>query len=202
MAGARACLRLLCAASSLLAAGAHGSLTFPMARTGGTDYEGDPVPSNTDERFVCRHAEADPSATPAMIAAGGTTQVQWDTSAPHEGDCALFISYDIGLPRVSQRYMKIANFPDCASRSGQSVSVAIPGTLPAGDAVLRWDWRALHAFPTVEWHAQCADVRVSSSSARTWESFDNRFRITSPPIYPADGNLAPGFRNPFGGDFY
>ena len=121
-----------------------------MTRSGHTGYENDPVRSNTDESFVCRHAQANSRVTPAAMSAGSTTQIQWDMSAPHVGDCALFISYDVDLPLSSQRYVKIANFPDCVSQNRQRVSVVIPSALPAGDAILRWDWRALHVFPTVE----------------------------------------------------
>jgi len=65
----------------------------------------------------------------------------------------------------------------------------LPGVLPAGKAVLRWDWYALHVNPP-EWYAQCADIMVSSSSAKSFPNF-NSFKILDPPIYPETGYQTP-----------
>ena len=176
---------------------AHGRLLVPMTRVGHSGYENDPVPSHTGEEFVCRHAEANPAVQPAPVSAGGKLSVRWYFSAIHVGDCALFISYDVDKPRRLQRYVKIANLPTCRNQEGKTVQIDIPAALPAGRAILRWDWRALHNFPLVEWYAHCADVVVSSTSSRVPSDLDS-FSIISPPIYPAGGREGVGFRNPYG----
>jgi len=177
---------------------AHGRLTVPTPRIGGPGiYENDPVPLES-ESFVCRHANPNPSITPAIVRAGSKLALTWELTAAHVGDCAVFISYDVDSPRRQQRYVKIANLPDCKSKNGQNVMIDIPSVLPAGRAILRWDWKALHVYPTIEFYVQCADIVMESSSTNAFSEF-NSFRIIDPPIYPASGDDAPGFRNPWSG---
>lgn len=116
-------------------------------------------------------------------------------TALHVGDCAVYISYDVDKPRSEQGYVKIANIPDCKSYT--TWSIEIPSSLPAGRAILRWDWVALHIWPKTELFVQCADVEIqSASSTKASELFS--FSITNPPIYPDDGNDGVGYRNAFG----
>jgi len=98
------------------------------------------------------------------------------------------------LPRSQQKYVKIANLPDCKSYPGKAIT--IPAGLPAGRAILRWDWAALHIWPTVEFYVQCADIEISSSSSATAANLDS-YSITSPPVYPDNGNDGVGYRNAF-----
>ena len=81
---------------------------------------------------------------PPQAIAGGTMTVQYATSAPHVGDCAFYVSYDWDKPRSQMQFFKFANVPDCKSRQLVDIQLSLPPWLPAGNAVLRWDWYALH----------------------------------------------------------
>jgi len=186
----------LLASSLPLECQGHGRLTIPMPRVGDLRYENDPVSSQASEDFVCRHPQPNPSGERPTVTAGGQLKMQWDLTALHVGDCAVFISYDVSQPRASQKFVKIANIPDCKSLSEQLVPIDIPSRLPAGNAVLRWDWKALHVWPKVEWYVQCVDIVVESSSPVLPSSL-NSFSIISPPIYPSSGEQGVGFRNPW-----
>jgi len=173
-----------------LACDAHWRLTKPVPRSGGV-YENDPLPpnANTQEEWVCRHAQPNPRVPRPTFAAGGTAGIVYGTGAiGHAGDCAVYLSYDLDRPRRSMRWVKIANLPDCRSQINQEVLIALPSQLPAGDAVLRWDQYALHQGTFVEWFIQCADVTISSASARSWESFNSFSMIDNDgtPAYPSD----------------
>merc|ERR1719499_238007 len=68
----------------------HGRLTVPATRKP-TGYENDPTsgPNGTD--FVCRN---DPtSASPTQVTAGSSVSMRWDLSAPHVGDCAVYVGF-------------------------------------------------------------------------------------------------------------
>merc|ERR1719188_2033966 len=118
----------------------------------------------------------------------------------HVGDCAVYLSYDTGRPRRTMRWVKIANLPDCRSRINENVPITIPAELPAGNAVLRWDQYALHQVanvpPFIEWFIQCADVTFTSSSTRSWESF-NTFSIIDNDGTPAYPSSASSYRSPY-----
>merc|ERR1719188_725220 len=118
----------------------------------------------------------------------------------HVGDCAVYLSYDTGRPRRTMRWVKIANLPDCRSQINQNVPITIPAELPAGNAVLRWDQYALHQVanvpPFIEWFIQCADVTFTSSSTRSWESF-NTFSIIDNDGTPAYPSSASSYRSPY-----
>merc|ERR1712087_519641 len=104
-------------------------------------------------------------------------------------------SYDLDEPRSRQKFVKIANIPDCKTYT--SWTVDIPASLPAGRAILRWDWVALHIWPKTENFVQCADIDIQSTSSSRPSDLAS-FSITNPPIYPDDGNDGVGFRNAFG----
>mmetsp|Transcript_118890 Transcript_118890/g.296592 ORF Transcript_118890/g.296592 Transcript_118890/m.296592 type:complete len:945 (-) Transcript_118890:417-3251(-) len=194
----RLCLPIfaLLGASLPLGSRAHGRLTVPTPRIGDLSYENDPVSSEVSEDFVCRHPQPNPSVERPVVAAGGRLDMKWDLTALHVGDCAVFISYDVDKPRASQKFVKIANIPDCKSFSEQRVSIDVPSQLPAGSAILRWDWKALHVWPKIEWYVQCADIIMESSSSLPVSSLSS-FSIVSPPIYPANAEQGVGFRNPW-----
>merc|ERR1719436_1633596 len=170
---------------------AHFRLTVPMSRKG-PGYENDPIGSNTNETFVCRNAQPNPALLRPNVVAGGSLTLKWEGGA-HVGDCAAYISYDVDRPRSAQRYVKIANLPDCRRQLNQDVAITVPAVLPAGPAILRWDQYALHQGSFIEWYCQCADISVISSSDRAWEGF-NSFSIINPPVYPSGPSSPPGFR--------
>jgi hypothetical protein len=175
---------------------AHGRLT--RIRAGGSTvstrkgpgYEHDPVGGSSVVEFVCRN----PKGTPTIeLTAGATLEAEWEFSAAHVGDCALFISYDF------TKYFKIANFPECNKNNNEFVPVNLPSWLPAGVAVVRWDWYALHVFPTVEFYSQCVDVTIVTTNPdpiSLTELATKSYSIISPPVYPADGRSG-DYRNAF-----
>ena len=105
----------------------------------GPGYESDPVGGNNKGAFVCRHPQKAPEIS---ITAGGKFELQWMFGAAHLGDCALFMSYD------NVNFFKIGNFPECNLDNKKKVPVNVPKWLPNGQAVVRWDWYALHTFPS------------------------------------------------------
>lgn len=149
----------------------HGRLQVPKTRkhaAAGSDvYENDPVPGSASPSFACRN---DPGASVPPennFQAGGVMNVRWALSALHVGDCALYVSYDYdlrGADRANMKFFKIANWRKCKDLNGQDQTVRLPSWLPAGRAVFRWDWYALHVFPTIEFYAQCADSMIQGSS--------------------------------------
>jgi len=195
-------LALVAAILPLLGCQAHWRLTKPVPRSGGV-YENDPLPAhaNTEEAWVCRHAHPNPDVERPVIAAGSATGIVYGTGAiGHAGDCSVYISYDTARPRRTMRWVKIANLPDCRSQVNEEVHIDVPSVLPAGEAVLRWDQYALHQVandpPFIEWFIQCADIVISSSSTRSWESF-NSFSIidnSGVPVYPSSVS---SYRSPY-----
>jgi len=186
---------------------AHSKLTKPTPRDGistgraGLD-ENNPVSfepgctkENTCDAFVCREASPNPSVPVTTAVAGGSLQLAWHLTALHVGDCSVYISYDVEEQRSQQKYVKIANIPDCKSYTTWTID--LPASLPAGRAILRWDWVALHIWPKTENFVQCADLEIQSTSSMVASQLDS-FSITNPPIYPDDGNDGVGFRNPWG----
>lgn len=180
---------------------AHWRLTKPVPRSGGV-YENNPLPpeANTQEEWVCRRAQPNPAVPRPTVAAGSTTSIVYGTGAigdiGHAGDCAVYVSYDLDRPRRAMRWVKIANLPDCRSQINQNVPITIPAELPAGIAVLRWDQYALHQGTFIEWFLQCADVILTSSSARSWESF-NTFSIIDNDGTPAYPSSVTSYRSPY-----
>lgn len=118
----------------------------------------------------------------------------------HVGDCSVYISYDVNVPTNAAQFVKIANLPDCRKQINTLVPIMLPTYLPAGNAILRWDQYALHQGSFIEWYVQCADIAITSSSARSWDSF-NKFSIAR--AYP--GGMSNYRRNiavPGDADFY
>jgi len=165
----------------------HGRLTVPATRKP-TGYENNPVsgPNGTD--FVCRN---DPTgAQKTAVKAGESVTMRWELSAPHQGDCAIYVGYGDALTagtgdaKRAGRFVKIANVFDCRAYTGQDYQVDLPSWLPAGQAVIRWEWYAIHVWPGPEFYAQCADVTIESSSALTANEIPS-YTIVSPQVFPA-----------------
>jgi len=178
----------------------HGRLTVPATRKP-TGYENSPVsgPNGTD--FVCRN---DPTATSGLAAqtkvtAGGELTMQWDLSADHQGDCAVYIGYGqaltagVGEAKRAGRFVKIANIARCREYNRQDYAVELPSWLPAGPAVIRWEWYAIHTWPNIEFYTQCADVIVESSSNLGPADLPS-YPIVGPQLLPTNANEGPGFR--------
>jgi len=178
----------------------HGRLTIPATRKP-TGYENDPVsgPDGTD--FVCRN---DPTAlsgskSQTKVKAGSEMSMRWDLSVNHEGDCAVYVGYGKalssgkGTDKRDAEFVKIANVFDCKLYNGKEYLVDLPDWLPAGPAVIRWEWYAIHVWPTIEFYAQCADVIIESSSDLAVAELPS-YPIVSPQLFPTTANDAPGFR--------
>jgi len=147
----------------------------------------------TDD-IVCRNAAAGPSK--ATWTAGGTTTLKWQFGAAHVGDCSLWLSYDVTLPRAQQKFFKIANLPDCNKDDNKDVTINIPAWLQNGLAVMRWDWYALHVYPTVEFYSQCVDITVAGGQTELPAAVKT---YTIPGLYPGRGNQDAGaYWNPYG----
>ena len=58
------------------------------------------------------------------------------------------------------KFFKIAHFPQQRRNNRNTVKVKLPSWLPAGRAVMRWDWYATHNQPYVEFYSNCVDVEV------------------------------------------
>eukprot|EP00965_Chrysotila_dentata_P260005 6213751-Pleurochrysis_carterae.AAC.2 len=189
--------------ASLPVVSAHGRLLTPMTRVGHKAYENNPViGANRGEEFVCRHATPNPSVQRATYQAGGMIDdLQYETSAPHVGDCAVYLSYDVNVARRDMTFFKIANIPDCKAYSRQNYAIKLPEWLPAGNAVLRWSWYALHVNPP-EFYAQCADITIAQSGAAVdIAQIYPRFSMIDPPVYPDSrngGTSETGYRDPYG----
>lgn len=196
-------LSIALALSSLVAVRGHGRLTKPVPRHGGNNpgnIENAPASGNgRDTSFICRHAEQNLAVPLTSVTAGDPLALQWTLSAAHVGDCAVYITYDIDRSLTQQRYFKIANIPDCKSLRDTDVTITIPDFLPTGQAIMRWDWYALHVRPQIEFYAQCVDIQVTGTSNSVLESqlSNLAYPITDPPIYPSSGNEGVGFRNAF-----
>jgi len=188
---------------ALLALGVwgHGRLTVPATRRP-TGYENDPTSGSDGTDFVCRNEPNSNSKTP--VTAGQATDVTWNLSAAHVGDCSVYIGYGaavtngVGSAKRAARFIKLANVQDCKNYNGQAYAVDLPDWLPAGEAVIRWEWQALHVWPTIEFYAQCADVIVQSSSTLSAADLPS-YPIVGPRLLPANGNEGVGFWNPWNG---
>lgn len=190
---------------------AHGRLQIPKTRkhtiTGFDTYENDPVnfgsgqPATTFHRFSCRNdppKEGGALKPPqTQVTAGGRMDVRWSLSANHVGDCAAYISYDFAAEGVSGRegmkWFKIANWKNCKSLDDQIHQIDLPAWLPAGRAVFRWDWYALHVHPTIEFYAQCADIQIASNDL-SLGSPDLVPSYSIMGVYPESASVTPGWR--------
>eukprot|EP00310_Coccolithus_braarudii_P005762 CAMPEP_0183377372 /NCGR_PEP_ID=MMETSP0164_2-20130417/122826_1 /TAXON_ID=221442 /ORGANISM="Coccolithus pelagicus ssp braarudi, Strain PLY182g" /LENGTH=232 /DNA_ID=CAMNT_0025554817 /DNA_START=134 /DNA_END=828 /DNA_ORIENTATION=+ len=174
-------------ATLLAGSEAHGRLTVPTTRLGYPDrYENSPSSRTArDAAWVCRHASPNPDVAKPVWAAGSSQAIKWVNSALHVGDCALYLSYDVDKSRTDAQFFKIANWPDCKSLTGIDNYITLPDWLPAGDAIVRWDWYALHSSPP-EFFNQCADVTITANANAIAKSqISPRFSIIDPPVYPS-----------------
>ncbi|EOD08895.1 hypothetical protein EMIHUDRAFT_248913 [Emiliania huxleyi CCMP1516] len=189
---------------SLFSAGAygHGRLLDPITRVGHRSYENDPVGNAgsatfESDKWVCRH-DYTPSVGRTSVTAGGELPVRYSLSADHVGDCAFYLSYDVDLPRSDMSWFKIANVPDCKKLDEQTFSIQLPDFLPAGNAVLRWDWYALHvSSSTPEMYVQCSDLAISAGASPTTVGEITPTYLAKDLYTAAETNAAP-FRPGFG----
>jgi hypothetical protein len=139
----------------------HGHLSTPAARDSDRAvYQMNaPVARPLDSEFVCRNHEATTPQT--VLYAGQPFTIEWDFSASHVGDCYVYLSYDTDLPDLEQKWFKIAQIAKCNEHNQQPMLISVPDYLPSCEhCVMRWEWIALHARPTIEFYAQCVDVTI------------------------------------------
>jgi len=175
---------------------AHGRLMTPISRVGHQRYENDPTGSssnggNNNNEWVCRHGT--PTVPNVVLNAGETTTLTWFFGAKHVGDCDVYLSYDAAeTDRAAMRWFKIANFFDCKAQSDQEPqTLELPSWLPAGNAVLRWGWYALHVRPSIEFYSQCVDVTIANT--RTGNAVKaitdiKTYPLINPPVFPLNAN--------------
>lgn len=180
----------------------HGRLTVPATRNP-TGYENDPIGfgGRSLDHFVCRN---DPNGSRTTVTAGQPLDMQWTNSAKHVGDCAVYVGYGdaivngVGTEKNSGQFVKIANVFDCKKYSDQTYTIDLPSWLPAGKAVIRWEWYALHVAPTIEFYAQCADVNIVSDSTLSAADLPSYSVIEPDWVLPKRGDLGGvGFRAAF-----
>lgn len=173
-------------------ADAHGRMTRLRTSTQtvwtrkGPGYENNPVRSNKSSQFICRNSPKKPQIT---IVAGNTIEVEWTFTANHLGDGALYLSYG------DDKFFKIANFPEMNLSNNQFHTVNLPAWLPSAEhAVLRWEWYALHVFPTIEFYVQCTDVKIKAgSSPRALSAVKAlSYSVVSPSTLPDNGLSSSG----------
>jgi len=132
----------------------------------------DPSTHPDGSSWVCRvnnqnHAGGvDPGAVTSLHA-GGIMPLMYELTADHPGNADVWLSYDWDLADMQQmRWFKIAQLPQTRCNNRETLRIKLPAWLPAGRAVVRWAWYALHTMDeAVEFFAQCADVLISSSSS-------------------------------------
>eukprot|EP00475_Leptophrys_vorax_P011687 TRINITY_DN1822_c0_g1_i1.p1 TRINITY_DN1822_c0_g1~~TRINITY_DN1822_c0_g1_i1.p1 ORF type:complete len:354 (+),score=83.66 TRINITY_DN1822_c0_g1_i1:45-1106(+) len=178
---------------------AHGRLSKPTTRdsvVGLPDYQSNTnVPEPLDSNFVCRNLPASSSAS-ATVAAGGFLVVRWDFTALHEGDCFFYLSYDPSTTSpVDMQWFKIAQIADCKRFAGSDMNVLFPTWVPAGRAVLRFEWYALQQYPNIEFYCQCSDILVTRSSGSDSGTLGTPL-VKIPGHLPANSNNGQ-YRNPF-----
>jgi len=188
----------------------HGRLTVPKtrlhAKLGYDTYENDPIgfQGRPMSQFVCRN-DPTPNVSRTQVYAGAPMPMKWLNSAKHVGDCAVYIGYGdaivngVGDAKNSGKFVKIANIPDCKRFSQDkypgTVDIELPSWLPAGNAVIRWEWYALHVRPTIEFYAQCADVVVESASTLT--AADLPSYTVYPWVIPENAEIGVGYRDAY-----
>jgi hypothetical protein len=157
-------------------------------------YENDPTGSssnggNNNNEWVCRHGT--PTVPTVTLTAGETTTLTWFFGAKHVGDCDVYLSYDAAeTDRAAMRWFKIANFFDCKAQSDQEPqTLELPSWLPAGNAVLRWGWYALHVRPSIEFYSQCVDVTIANTGNNIKDITEIKtYPLINPPVFPLNAN--------------
>lgn len=177
----------------------HGRLIKPIPRFGldtNNGLDNGPTGDANSDTWVCRHT-VDENTQPILdLTAGQPLDLQWDFSAAHVGDCAVYVTYETNTDRAQQKWFKIANMPKCREQNKQDFAITIPEWLPEGRITIRWDWYALHQHPSVEFYSQCIDARVSGSNGQV--QLSDIFTYAIPGVYPNNGNDGVGYRYPFG----
>lgn len=150
---------------------AHGWMTNPKprgqyrspARYAYEEY-GPATINPNDPNFVCRSDPDMPRANWLNLRAGQSQSITLQFTAPHVGDCFVYLSYDGDKADSNKKWFKIWQQHDC--KSSNNYDITIPSYLPSGEhVVFRWEWYALHAYPKVEYYAQCVDAVMSGSSS-------------------------------------
>lgn len=145
-------------ATLLLEASAHGRLKEPRTRSD-TNVA---IQDRPMKEFACRSAK-NPDVEPTEVEAGQTLDLLFDLDAKHPGDVAVYLSYDHDMPYETideMKFFKIGNVFDAQQYHMKPVTITLPDWLPGGNAVLRWEWYALHENPNVEFWTQCSDLIV------------------------------------------
>jgi len=194
--------------STLIVGGlSHGRLLFPKTRyaviNGVGAYENSPVSGADGTDFACRNEPPTNGVYPAenTFYAGQEMTVKWGLSALHVGDCSLYISYDWDLTGENKRTMeffKIAQWESCKDLSDQDLTITLPEYVPEGRVVFRWEWIALHVYPTLEFYTQCADARIINPSNPYYYMPEDIPAYPIVGLYPLDSSNGE-FRNPWGG---
>eukprot|EP01125_Pyxidicula_operculata_P010998 TRINITY_DN3604_c0_g2_i1.p1 TRINITY_DN3604_c0_g2~~TRINITY_DN3604_c0_g2_i1.p1 ORF type:complete len:378 (+),score=51.34 TRINITY_DN3604_c0_g2_i1:723-1856(+) len=151
-----------------------------------------PSPSPDDVQLVCRNDPPIPVESRLTAIAGSTITMQWSLSN-YKGDCYIYLSYDGAQTDPTKiRWFKIAEFGNCVSLNEQNVSVTIPSDLaPCDNCILRWEWTAIHSYPTIELYTQCADIKISSGNNKFPQ---DSYLVNIPGHIPYNGSL---YRNEY-----
>lgn len=171
----------------------HGWLVSPAPRVIDFSMKNMPVPSPWTNSYVkCKDLPV--STTKTTMTAGSTTTVQWYQSAPHVGDCFMYLSYDSG-----NSWFKIAQWASCDQINNTPQLMTLPSWLPActTGCVARWEWYALQNWPVIELYVDCADVIIQSSKTGALPAITPM--VTIPGNLPANGGSAsnPLYRNAY-----
>jgi len=153
--------------------------------------ENGPVPSALDNAFVCRNEQG--SAPRTTVTAGQTIDFRWVVNAKHVGDCNFYISYDGNATDPTRmRWFRFAEMYDCKTYMDTGAPIYIPEYLPSCEhCVLRWEWYAIHLFPSVEFFSQCIDIKIQGCNGGSIPA----------PLVTMPGHIPNGgaYRNPWGG---
>jgi len=104
-----------------------------------------------------------PKASWLPLQAGKSQSITLQFNALHVGDCFVYLTYDGDKPVNEMKWFKIWEQHEC--KNSNNYEIAIPSYLPSGDHVIfRWEWYALHVYPTVEYYSQCVDATMSGSA--------------------------------------
>lgn len=183
-------LCLAIAACCVIDVSGHGQLTVPLPRP---DIDGNPIsyrqrepifslngpaPGYSPTAMRCHDYKYNGETLTTTLIAGQTTPITWNTPAGHRGECYLYMSYDCNGktgPCDPTNFFKIAAFPGCGHPGTlpleTTINTLIPAALPACDhCVLRWEWTGHHQVTSIEFYAQCADIKIQSTAASTLPS--------------------------------
>lgn len=182
-------LLALCLATTFETTFGHGWLTTPTPRFVDGSIRNSPISQPWGQNQVCRNTKKG-SAT-LTVTAGKTTPVKWDFSANHVGDCFMYLSYDGGT-----KWFKIAQWAKCNTMNHQTQQMMIPSYLPSCDnCIMRYEWYALHVWPTIELYIDCIDVKIIGSSSGRLPTP----QVTIPGHLPLNGGSrsSPKYRNEY-----